>query len=64
VHGGRAEVVPRLAVHRQDDGAEAQRLGGRAGDGSQQVIEVVVAADEPGDLEQPAQAGESGQVLL
>ena len=56
VHRGRAEVVPGAPVQVQDNGAESERLGGGARDRRQQVIEVLVAADEPGHLQQATQS--------
>ena len=50
-----AEVVPRAAVEVDDDRSVAERLGDRAGDRREQVVEVALGAHEPRDLEEGAE---------
>src|SRR5205085_809804 len=45
VHGRRAEVVPGGPVDVQDDGAESERFGRGAGDGGEEMVELVSGAD-------------------
>ncbi len=56
VHGRDDEVVPRRAVQVHDDGGVAERARDRPGDGREQVVELVLAADETSDLEESSQA--------
>ena len=58
VNGGRAEVVLLGPVEVNGDGAEAERLGGGSCDRRQEVIELIVASDEPGHLQQASQTRE------
>ena len=64
VHGGGLEVVPGRAVHVDHDHPEAERLPDRRGDRRQQLGQLLLAAHEAGDLEEPVQALERRDVAV
>ena len=63
-HDDDLEVVPGGAVEVDDDRAVAQRAGDRAGDGFQHGAQLATGADRGGDVEEAAQAVDSGVVHL
>jgi hypothetical protein len=64
VDGLDAEVVPGRPVERDDDGPVAHGLADRGGDRGQQGVEVLLAAYEPGDLEQTGEPRDGVDAVL
>ena len=64
VNGLDAEVVPGRAIERDHDGPVAHGLADGGGDRGQQRVEVLLAAHEPGDLEQSGEPRDGVRAVL